>query len=148
MEANVEAFNSEAILQNQICKSSAISRIWNMIRSRRAIFLIIAILWQALVWLTPFGQAQRVNDLANIVTHSHALAHHHHDDHALHMDDHVAEASAHQHSNEAVQHMALMPNIDGFSHNRPRSTQFPNSAAAIATVFLQVPLRPPQPIAV
>jgi len=119
-----------------------------MIRSRRATFLIIAILWQALVLLTPFGQAQRVNDLANIVTHSHALAHHHHDDHSLHMDDHVAEASAHQHSNEAVQHMALMPNIAGFSQVRPRSTQFPNSAAAIATVFLQVPLRPPQPVAV
>ena len=119
-----------------------------MIRSRRATFLIIAILWQALVWLTPWGQEQRVNDIANVVTHAQAFAHHHHDDHALHMDDHVAEASQHQHSNEAVQHMGLMPSISGFSPNRPRSTQFPSSAADIVTVFLQGPLRPPQPTAV
>ena len=119
-----------------------------MIRSRRAKFLMIAILWQSLVWLTPWGQEQRVNDLANIVTHAQVLAHHHHDDHALHMDDHVVEASQHQHSNEAVQHMGLMPSINGFSPDRPLSTQFPNSAAAIATVFLQGPLRPPQPTAV
>ena len=119
-----------------------------MTRSSRANFLMIAILWQALVWLTPWGQEQRVTDLTNTVTHAQALAHHHHDDHSLHMDDHVAEASQHQHSNEAIQHMGLMPSINGFSPDRPRSTQFPNIAAAIAAVFLQGPLRPPQLTAV
>ncbi len=119
-----------------------------MSRSCSAYLLIVVMLWQALVWLTPWGQEQRVNDLANIVTHTQVSAHHHHDDPALHMDDPVAEASQHQHANEAVQHMALMPSISGFFQNRPSSTQFPNSAAVIATVFLQGPLRPPQPTAV
>jgi hypothetical protein len=115
-----------------------------MTRSRCATFLILAVLWQALVWLTPWGQEQRVIDLANTVTHVQTLAHHHHDDHFLHMDDHVAEAAQHQHANEAVQHMGLMPAVNDFFLNRPQSTRFPNSAAAIAAVFLQGPLRPPQ----
>ncbi|MSP36681.1 MAG: hypothetical protein EXR25_13215 [Limnohabitans sp.] len=119
-----------------------------MIRSRRGTFLIIAILWQALVWLTPWGQEQRVNDLANTLTHAQALSHHHHDDHSLHMDGHVAEASQHQHSNEAVQHMGLMPSINGFSTDQSRSTKFPNITAVIAAVFHLGLLRPPQHTAV
>jgi hypothetical protein len=115
-----------------------------MTRSSSATFLIIAILWQALVWLTPWGQEQRVIDLANTVMHVHESEHHHHDDHFLHMDDHVAEAVQHQHSNEAVQHMGLMPAVNDFFLDRPHSTRFPNSAVAIAAVFLQGPLRPPQ----
>ena len=119
-----------------------------MSRSSRATFLILAILWQALVWLTPWGQEQRVADLANTVAHAQALAHHHHDDHSLHMDDHVTEAAQHQHSHEAVQLMGLLPPVNGFSLDRPRSTRFLTSAAPLAAVFLQGPLRPPQPTAV
>jgi hypothetical protein len=114
-----------------------------MTRSRCATFLILAILWQALVWLTPWGQEQRVIDLTNTVTHVKALAHHHHD-HFLHMDDHVAEAAQHQHANEAVQHMGLMTAVNDFFLDRPHSTRFPNTAAIIDAVFLQGPLRPPQ----
>jgi len=119
-----------------------------MSRSSRATFLILAILWQALVWLTPWGQEQRVADLANTVAHVQATAHHHHDDHVLHTDDHVTEAAQHQHSHEAVQLMGLLPPVNGFSLDRPRSTRFSTSAAPIAAVFLQGPLRPPQPTAV
>jgi len=119
-----------------------------MTRSARATFLTLAILWQALVWLTPWGQEQLVTDLANTVAHAQALAHHHHDHHSLHMDDHVTEAAQHQHSHEAVQLMGLLPPVNGFSLDRPRSTRFSNNAAPIAAVFIQGPLRPPQPTAV
>jgi len=119
-----------------------------MTRSIRATFLILAILWQALVWLTPWGQEQRVADLSNTVAHALAMAHYHHDDHSLHMDDHVTEAVQHQHAHEAVQLMGLLPPVNGFSQDRPRSTRFSTSASPIAAVFLQGPLRPPQPIAV
>ncbi len=119
-----------------------------MTRSVRATFLTLAILWQALVWLTPWGQDQLLTDLANTVAHAQALAHHHHDDHSLHMDDHVTEAAQHQHSHEAGQLMGLLPPINGFFVDRPQSTRFSNNTAPIAAVFLQGPLRPPQPTTV
>jgi hypothetical protein len=119
-----------------------------MTRSNRATFLILAILWQVLVWLTPWGQEQRVADLANAVAHAQATAHHHHDDHSLHIDDHVTEAAEHQHTSEMLQLVGLVPLVNGFSLDRSLSTRFFDSAEPIAAVFLQGPLRPPQPTSV
>ncbi|WP_146179619.1 hypothetical protein [Limnohabitans sp. Hippo3] len=119
-----------------------------MPQSSRATFLILAILLQVVVWLTPWGQEQRIADLANTVAHAQATAHHHHDDHSLHMDDHVTEAAQHQHASETFQLVGLVPLVNGFALDRARSTRFSNSAAPIAAVFLQGPLRPPQPTAV
>jgi hypothetical protein len=82
------------------------------------------------------------------VAHVQALAHHHHDDHSLHMDDHVKEAAQHQHASETLQWVGLVPQVNGFSLVRPRSTRFSTIAAPIAAVFLQGPLRPPQSTAV
>ncbi len=119
-----------------------------MTRSTGATFLIFAIFWQALVWLTPWGQEQHVADLANAVAHAQATAHHHHGDHSLHMDDPATEAAQHQHAHEAVQAMWLLPAANDFFLDRPRSTRFSSSPAPMAAVFLQGPLRPPQPTAV
>ncbi len=119
-----------------------------MLQSSRATFLMLAMLWQALVWLTPWGQEQRVADLANTVAHAQALAHHHHHDHSLDMDDHVTEAAQHHHASETLQLVGLVHLVNGFPLDRPRSTRFSTSAAPIAVVFLQGPLRPPQPTAV
>jgi hypothetical protein len=118
-----------------------------MTRSARATFLILAILLQALVWLMPWGQEQRLADLSNIMAHAQAVAHHHHDDHSLHMDDHVTDASQHQHPSETFQQVGLVSLIHGFALDRPRSIRFSTRAAPIAAVFLQGPLRPPQPTA-
>jgi hypothetical protein len=116
-----------------------------MSRSQQARFLTFAIFWQALVWLTPWGQEQRVADWSNTVAHAHAMAHHHHDDRSLHMDDHVTEAAQHQHASEVFQPMGLLPPVEGFALDRPRSSWFSNIAAPVAAVFLQGPLRPPPP---
>ena len=119
-----------------------------MPRCSRATFLILVMLWQALVWLTPWGQEQQVADLANTVAHAQATAHHHHNDQSLHMDDHVTESSQHQHAHEAVQPMGLLPLGHDFSLDLPRSTRFSSSAGPIVAVFLQGPLRPPQPLVI
>lgn len=115
-----------------------------MTRSARAALLILALLWQAAVWLTPGGQAQRLTDLSNAMVHGQALAHHHHDDHALHMDDHVTDAAQHQHASETLQWVALMPSLQGFALDQRRPLWPSNLAARLAAVFLQGPLRPPQ----
>ena len=115
-----------------------------MTRSARATFLILAILWQALVWLTPLGQAQKVADLINTMAHAQAVVHHHHDDQALHMDDHALDAAQHQHASEVLQLLGLEPLVNGIAFDRPRTFRFSSNAAPVVTVFLQRPLRPPQ----
>ncbi len=115
-----------------------------MSRSARANFLILAMLWQALAWLTPWGQEQKLTDLSNTMAHAQAVAHHHHDDRSLHMDDLVTDAAQHQHASEALQPIGLLPAVNYFALNRSRSTRFSSSAAPVAAVFLQGPLRPPQ----
>ena len=116
-----------------------------MTRNNRATFLILVVLWQTLVWLTPWGQDQRGVDLANSVAHAQEVAHHHHDDHALHLDDAVSEAVQHHHAHEGVQLLGLLPAVHGFAFDRPRPHRFSSRAGPIADVFLQGPLRPPQP---
>jgi hypothetical protein len=138
----------EAFSEKEDDKTSEISKISCMLRNSRATFLILAILWQALVWLTPWGQEQLVANLAITVAHAQASAHHHHDDSSLHMNDHVTEVAQHQHASEALQMVGLVPLVNGFSLDRPQSTRFSNNAAPITAVFLQGPLRPPQPTAV
>ena len=98
-----------------------------MTRSTRATLLMIAMLWQSLVWLTPLGQAQLSTDITNAWVHAQA-------------------ASIHaEHHHEAAQPLGLAPNSHGLSFDRPQSTPFAGQADPIATVFLQGPLRPPQP---
>lgn len=115
-----------------------------MTRNARATFLILALLWQALVWLTPYGQEQKIVALANTMAHAQTVSHHHHDDHSLHLDGHVADVSQHQHTNEALQVMGLVPPVNGFTLDRPSSTKILVSASPIADVYLHGPLRPPQ----
>ena len=118
-----------------------------MTRSARATLLIFAILWQTLVWLTPWGQEHRVSELANTMAHAQATAHHHHIDLSLHIDNHLTDTAHHHHANETFQLMGLLPANDGFVLDRSRSTRFLNSTAPITAVFLEGLLRPPQPTA-
>jgi hypothetical protein len=124
-----------------------------MTRSTRATFLMLAMLWQFLVWLTPLGQAQLSTDITNAWVHAQAASihaeHHHNDFHdhqsdpSLHLNDHSVDG-AHHHHHEAAQPLGLAPNSHGLGFDRPQSTQFAGHAAPIATVFLQGLLRPPQ----
>lgn len=121
-----------------------------MTRSTRATLLMIALLWQSLVWLTPLGQAQLSTDITNTWVHAQAIAQaqpHHHDhlsDPSLHLDDHSVDGM-HHHHHEATQPLGLAPQSVGWGFDLPQSTQFAGTADPISTVFLQGPLRPPQP---
>ena len=121
-----------------------------MTRSTRATLLMIALLWQSLVWLTPLGQAQLSTDINNAWVNAQAQPHradHHHDhqsDPSLHLDDRSVDGM-HHHHHEAAQPLGLAPQSVGWGFDLPQSTQFVGTAAPISTVFLQGPLRPPQP---
>jgi hypothetical protein len=125
-----------------------------MTLSTRATLLMIALLWQSVVWLTPLGQAQLSTDITNAWVHAQAKAqdlkhhadhhHSHQSDPSLHLDDHSVDGM-HHHHHEAAQPLGLAPQSVGWGFDLPQSTQFAGPAAPIATVFLQGPLRPPQP---
>lgn len=116
-----------------------------MTRGTQATLLILAIFWQALVWLTPWGQEQRLADINNTMVHTQALTHHHLSDRSLHMDDPASDTAHHQHPSETFQLIGLLPVVYGFILLLTRSTRFSSGSASINVVFLQVPLRPPQP---
>lgn len=123
-----------------------------MTQSNRATLLMIAILWQSVVWLTPLGQAQLSTDITNAWVHAQAASihaehlhdlHDHQSDPSLHLNDHNVDGAHHHH--EAAQPLGLAPNSHGSGFDRPQPTPFAGHTAPIATVFLQGPLRPPQP---
>ena len=120
----------------------------HMTRNHRVTLLILVVVWQTLVWLTPWGQAQQVLDLANNVAHAQAVAHQHHDDQSLHLDDLVSDAAQHHHVHESFQFLGLLPEINGFALDLPRTLPFSISVGPIAAAFLQGPFRPPQAVAV
>ena len=76
-----------------------------MTLSTRATLLMIALLWQSVVWLTPLGQAQLSTDITNAWVHAEAKAqdlkhhadhhHSHQSDPSLHLDDHSAVSYTH-----------------------------------------------------
>lgn len=117
-----------------------------MTLSARATCLMIALLWQSLVWLTPWGQGQTSTDITNAWVHAQAAAQdadHHHSDPSLHLDDHGADGAHHHH--EAAQLLGLAPKGNELGFESHPCGRISSRAAAIATVFLQGPLRPPQP---
>ncbi len=129
----------------------------------RACLLILALVWQAVVWLSPLGQAKMAECLVNALTHAQSVAHHHHGDDqhhdhgaeygheqdvALNLDeasaDHHANAAPHHHANEAVQSVGLVPQAGDLTTEAPRPPRVSHPSALLASVFLQGPLRPPQ----
>lgn len=77
--------------------------------------------------------------------HDHGPAQdHHHNDPSLPLDEPGSDAAHHHHHHEAAQPMGLVPRGDGTGFDSPRAIRFLRFAPPIATVFLQIPLRPPQ----
>jgi hypothetical protein len=115
-----------------------------MNRSSCAKFLILAMLWQALVWLTPWGQDQSLTDLSNTFAHAQAASLNDQVDHSAHINNCVTDGPQQHHSSDAFQFIGPMPETHGFHLNRADSSWFIYSQASFATVFLQGPLRPPE----
>lgn len=72
----------------------------------RALILLLALLWQTLAWVTPFGISARTNELVHLTEHAQALDHHHHADASLHVADEVGN-DKHLHPDSGAQSFAL-----------------------------------------
>lgn len=118
-------------------------RIRGMSRSFRAFLLLIAMLWQTLAWVTPYGVSERSNELAHLTVHVQELDHHHHADASLHMGEEV-DSDIHLHPDSGAQSVGLFPSTE-----RPVFALTPGSLPCSInleplSVVLDGLLRPPQ----
>jgi hypothetical protein len=105
--------------------------------------VLVAMLLQAWAGLTSGGVAQKAQEFAHAVTHAQAANHHHHDDGSLHLEP-ASQEPAHQHADEGMQLSALLPAAaPALPDLRPTAVGW-TAAAALASVFLEGPLRPPR----
>ena len=113
-----------------------LQRVW-------AIVALIAMLLQTGLGLMPSGVAQKAQEFAHVVAHAQATSHHHHVDRSLHLEQTSSE-SAHQHADEGLQFAALLPDAAAALPDlRPMAVAW-TANAALTTVFLEGPLRPPR----
>jgi hypothetical protein len=105
--------------------------------------VLIALLSQTWVGFTFCGVAQKAQAFAHAITHAQATGHHHHEDGSLHLEP-AAQESAHQHADEGAQLSALLPaSTAALLDLRPTAVGW-TADAALSTVFLEGPLRPPR----
>ncbi len=105
--------------------------------------VLVALLLQTWVGLTSGGVAQQAQEFAHAVAHAQTANHHHHGDGSLHLEQ-TSEEPAHQHADEGIQLSALLPAAaPGLPDLRPTAVGW-TAAAALASVFLEGPLRPPR----
>ena len=105
-------------------------RMRGMLRSTRAFLLLIAMLWQSLAWVTPYGVSERSNEFAHLTVHVQELEHHHHADASLHMAEEV-DSDKHLHLDSGAQSFGLL-----------RSTERPIFALAPGSLPRSIHLEP------
>ena len=112
----------------------------------RSFLLVLAMVWQALAWLTPVGQGLGTQAMANLLSHAQKLDHHHHQDGSLHADAN-AEAPAHFHADDGVHLVGLVPmSQEGFHFLLP-SAPLSGGSYTFRSVTPEALLRPPQALA-
>lgn len=110
---------------------------------RRALYLLIAVVWQALAWLSPVHLDHQKEVIAHMVVHAQEVDHHHHADQTLHIEEDGSEPP-HQHAHQAVQLPGLPPVMALVASDPVPSVLVPHAIAGHASVFLDSPLRPPR----
>jgi hypothetical protein len=111
--------------------------------STRATYLLLAILWQALMWLTPYGLARKSQETAHMVVHAQTMDHHHHADQSLHLEE-TTDESTHQHTDAGMQPAGLLPFLSAQLPHWPSLAPDKTVRKGAPSVFLEGPLRPPQ----
>lgn len=109
----------------------------------RALYLLFAVLWQTLAWLSPVYLDHQREVIAHMVVHAQEVDHHHHADQTLHMEEDGSEPP-HQHAHQAVQVPGLPPVMALVAGDPVPSVLVPHAIAGHASVFLDSPLRPPR----
>ena len=111
--------------------------------SIRAFILLLVLLWQSMAMLGPVTLAQQVGEIEHLAVHGQDNSHHHHADHALHMDDVNDVAVQHFHadsgSNIAGLLRTLLPVVSPIRSMSPPET----SHVIWLSPTLEGPLRPP-----
>ncbi len=122
----------------------ALSIIFTMFRSARALILLAVLLWQSLAMLAPVTVAQRAGALDHMTVHVQAASHHHHADHALHMDN-ADDAVPHLHADAGNSTTGMLtseaPLVAHIRAMLPRDI----SQVIWHSPTLEGPLRPPMP---
>ena len=113
-----------------------------MSQRTRVFFLLTAMVWQALLVITPYGLSQTSRQLAHAIEHMQAVEHHHHDDQTLHLEANSDE-SFHQHPGEGMQPTGLIPFVVAQLPGLPPSAPAAGDLTLPYRIFLEGPLRPP-----
>lgn len=113
-----------------------------MSRSLRALILLAVLLWQSMAMLGSMTVAQRAGELEHLAVHNQDVNHHHHADHALHMDDDDGLVQ-HLHADSGTNATGLLTSLQpSLVHSRSMSP-FEASHVIWHSPTLEGPLRPP-----
>ncbi|MBY0411705.1 MAG: hypothetical protein K2Q97_16660 [Burkholderiaceae bacterium] len=114
-----------------------------MTHQPRALLLLMAMLWQAVAWLSPVYIEQQKEAIAHMVVHAQEADHHHHADQTLQVDD-EGSGVPHHHANQAAQVPGLPPAMVFGAGDALPSIWVPSAGTGPAQVFLEGFLRPPR----
>ena len=115
----------------------------------RAFLLLIVLLWQSAVVLGSVTVAQRAGEMTHLTVHAQNDDHHHHADHALHLeaDPNDEGAGKHLHADSGGHPAGLLnAPLTSLAHCRAVSPA-EQSHALWCSHTLEGPLRPPMPSA-
>jgi hypothetical protein len=115
--------------------------------SRRCLhlLLIIALLFQALLVLSPAQVSDQAQILEHALVHEAGVGHHHHDEQgSLHGDYDIDSAVFHVH-HDPVSQIACLPQAVALAIDlRPAALDMPHVENLLTAPYLDGPLRPPR----
>ena len=110
----------------------------------RALLLLFVLVWQSVAMLGSVTVAQRAGEMTHLTVHAQDADHHHHADHALHMEDQGDEgAGKHLHADSGSYPAGLLSAcLNSLAYSLAVSPAEPSHALWLSPT-LEGPLRPP-----
>lgn len=115
-----------------------------MVKTVRLLLLLLAALWQPLVYAGPMEIAQALGDLDHLVTHAQQSSHHHHADQSLHWDDADDAPSQHLHADTSAPSVGMVSQGHGAPAVPAAGAPLELALVPWCAPLLDGPLRPPQ----
>jgi hypothetical protein len=111
------------------------------LRRRLLTFVLVALTW---VWAVPGPLQPSVQGLAHELVHLQSVAHHHHDDASLHLDELAAGEPSHQHAGDGAKPVAWALPKPAEPGPLPAHALVATAEPHALAVVLDAPLRPPR----
>jgi hypothetical protein len=111
------------------------------VRRRLLAFMLVALAW---VWAVPGPLQPSAQGLAHELVHLQSVAHHHHDDASLQLDEVLAGEPSHQHASDAAKPLAWATPKPAEPGALPVHPLVAAAEPHALTVVLDAPLRPPR----